>query len=50
MYYSIYDHYRVENLKPNGNKPILIRILNPNTDNDPFSSFKYIGYSLKSYK
>lgn len=43
MYYSIYDHYRVENLKPNGNKPILIRILNPNTDNDPFSSFKYIG-------
>lgn len=42
MYYSIYDYYRVENFKPKGKKPILIRILNPNTDNDPLSSFKYI--------
>lgn len=42
MYYSIYDHYRIKSFKPKGKKPILIRILNPNSDNEPLTSFEYI--------
>lgn len=49
MYFGIYDKETIKKIKPIGMKPILIRILEPNSKNESFKNMKYYNNILNLY-
>lgn len=49
MYFGIYDREIVKKIKPIGTKPLLIRILDPNSKGEYFENIKYYHNVLELY-